>query len=208
MNFDRVAVHYRWLETVAFGQQLQRARVAFVEAIETPRRVLLVGEGNGRFLAQLLRIHPGLQVDCIEASARMIALARTELDDESRVNFIQADIRAAKLSAQDYDLIVTHFVLDCFAEGTLAAVIAKLADCATPQAQWLVADFCEPGKGWRRLRARFLIAAMYAFFRILAGIEARRLVDYRPFLQAQGFRCKEAIFLPNEMIRSELWRRG
>ena len=208
MNFDRVAAHYRWLETIVFGQQLQRARTAFVRQVGVPRRALVVGEGNGRFLAELLRAHPGLRVDCIDASARMIALARTELDDESRVNFIQADIRAAALGAQQYDLIVTHFFLDCFAEETLAAVIAKLADCATPQAQWLVADFCEPGKGWRRLRARFLIATMYSFFRLLAGIEARRLVDYRPFLRAQGFSFTEAKFLPNEMIRSELWRRG
>ena len=206
MSFDRVAPHYRWLETVAFGKQLQQARVAFVGEIGRPHRVLIVGEGNGRFLAELLRVHPCLQVDCIEASTRMIALAHRELE-ESRVNFIQADIQATLLPAQHYDVIVTHFFLDCFVEKTLAMVIAKLANAATPQARWLVADFCEPGKGWRRLRARFLIAMMYSFFRAIAGIEARRLVDYRPFLRAQGFVLTEATLSPNEMIRSELWRR-
>ena len=208
MTFNRVAPHYRRLETVVFGEQLQQARTAFVRQLEAPRRALVVGEGNGRFLAALLRAHSALKVDCVEASARMIALARVELEDESRVNFIQADIRATPLPSQHYDLIVTHFVLDCFAEETLATIIAQLANAATPQAQWLVADFCEAGKGWRRLRARLLIATMYSFFRLFAGIEARRLADYRPFLQAQGFILTDTTISPNEMIRSELWRRA
>lgn len=207
MSFDRVAPHYRWLETVAFGQQLQRARLAFVRQLAAPRRALVVGEGNGRFLAALLRADRAVRVDCVDASGRMIVLARTELDDESRVNFIQADIQAVELVAQHYDLIVTHFFLDCFTKETLAAVIAKLASSAAPQAQWLVADFCQPGQGWRSLRARLLIAAMYLFFRVLAGIEARCLVDYRPFLQAQGFVLARETLSRDEMIRSELWRR-
>jgi ubiquinone/menaquinone biosynthesis C-methylase UbiE len=206
VSFDRVAPHYRWLETVAFGQQLQQARIAFVRQLDAPRRALVVGEGNGRFLAALLREHRAVRVDCVEASGRMIVLARTELDDESRVDFIHADIQALALPDQSYDLIVTHFFLDCFTKETLAAVIAKLANSAAPQAQWLVADFCEPGKGWRHLRARLLIAMMYLFFRILAGIEAHRLFNYRPFLQAQGFILTRETLSPNEMIRSELWR--
>ncbi|HXA10304.1 MAG TPA: class I SAM-dependent methyltransferase [Chthoniobacterales bacterium] len=206
MSFDRVAPHYRWLETVAFGQQLQQARLAFVRRLEAPRRALVVGEGNGRFLAALLREDRAVRVDCVEASGRMIALARTELDVESRVNFIHAEIQTVKLVAQRYDLIVTHFFLDCFSKETLAAVIAKLANSAAPQAQWLVADFCQPRQGWRSLCPRLLIAMMYLFFRILAGIEARRLVDYRPFLRAEGFILAQETLSPNKMIRSELWR--
>jgi hypothetical protein len=45
------------------------------------------------------------------------------------------------------------------------------------------------------------------FFRILAGIGAHQLVDYRPSLRAQGFECVDEMISPNEMIRSELWRR-
>ncbi len=207
MSFDRVARYYRRLETLAFGQQLQEARIAFVRQLNAPRRALVVGEGNGRFLAALLREDRAVRVDCVEASGRMIALARTELDVESRVNFIHADIQTVKLVAQHYDLIVTHFFLDCFTKETLAAIIAKLANSAAPQAQWLVADFCQVRQGWRSLRPRLLIAMMYLFFRILAGIEARRLVDHRPFLQAKGFILARETLLPNEMIRSELWRR-
>lgn len=206
MSFDRIAPHYRWLETVAFGNQLQQARVAFVREIGGPCRVLIVGEGNGRFLAELLRVHPGLQVDCIEASARMIGLARQRVN-AAQVRFIHAKVQDAVLEAETYDLIVTHFFLDCFDQNTLLMLIEKLALAATPAARWLVADFCEPTRGWRRWRARALITLMYFFFQATAGIEARRLVNYRPLLRRQGFNCADEILMPSEMIRSELWER-
>jgi len=42
---------------------------------------------------------------------------------------------------------------------------------------------------------------------VVTRIEARQLVDYRPWLSAQGFECVEELISPNEMISSELWRR-
>jgi ubiquinone/menaquinone biosynthesis C-methylase UbiE len=207
VSFDRVARYYRCLETLAFGQQLQEARIAFVRQLNAPRRALVVGEGNGRFLAALRRAHRALRVDCVEASARMITLARRELDDEVGVNFIHADIRAVALPDQGYDLIVTHFFLDCFAEATLRAVVEKVSRAAQPDAIWLLADFREPVAGWPRWQARPWLRAMYAFFRLTSRIEARRLIDPSPFLNAAGFVCSEQRLTRGGMIKSELWVR-
>jgi ubiquinone/menaquinone biosynthesis C-methylase UbiE len=207
VSFDRVAPHYRWLETIVFGQQLQAARIAFLNEIESPQRVLVVGEGNGRFLAEFARAHPAAEIDCVEASGRMIELARRRVRDTS-VHFIHGDVSEVELPAATYDLIVTHFFLDCFEEEALSFVITKLANSAAPHAQWLIADFCLPEKNWRHLCGRFLIALMYSFFRVVSGIEARHLVDYRPFLQAEGFSLTSDTLSPNDMIRSEVWRRS
>ncbi len=206
MNFDRVAPHYRWLETVVFGNQLQRARVAFLREIEAPRRVLIVGEGNGCFLAEFVRAHPAAEVDCIEASAGMIALARKR-EKAVQVRFMHSDLSEIDLPAAHYDLIVTHFFLDCFNQKTLPFVLGKLAGAATLDARWLVADFHPPLHGWRRWRAQALIAIMYVFFRVVAGIGARRLVDYHPLLELHRFARFREFIAPNEMIRSELWGR-
>jgi len=206
VNFDSVAASYRQLETIVFGDQLQQARVAFLGKIDTPHRVLVLGEGNGRFLREFVRHYPEASVDCVEGSARMIALARRAVGSTS-VRFIEADVGAVALVKNSYDLIVTHFVLDCFSEETLPPLIGRLADAAATDAVWLIADFCYPAGGWRRWWARFLIGFMYLFFRRVAGIEARQLVDYHPALRAQGFECADQMMSPNEMIRSELWRR-
>ena len=206
MSFDRVAPHYHWLESVVFGQQLQEARTAFLNEIASPRRVLVVGEGNGRFLAQFVRLYPEAAVDSIETSGRMIELAKRRVG-RANVRHVRSDIREIVLRPNSYDLLVTHFFLDCFEEASLSFIITKLANSAAPHAQWLIADFCRPPKDWRHLRGRFLIALMYRFFRVVSGIEARQLVDYRPLLHLEGFGLGRKTLSPNEMIRTEVWER-
>jgi SAM-dependent methyltransferase len=75
-NFDFLAAHYRWMEWVLAGRKLQRCREAFLGSIPPPGRALLVGEGNGRFLAALRRAYPQVQCVCVDASARMLERAR------------------------------------------------------------------------------------------------------------------------------------
>ena len=74
MSFDLLAPHYRWLETIVFGNALQKARTCWISNIPRPKRTLLLGAGNGRFLCELLQVHP--DVDCLDASERMLQLAR------------------------------------------------------------------------------------------------------------------------------------
>jgi len=180
--------------------------MAFVRQLGPVRRVLVVGEGDGRFLAEFVKSQPEAEIDCLEASAQMIALARKGIASES-IHFRCVTLQEAELPEGLYDLVVTHFFLDCFAGETLPEMVARLARAAAPQAQWLIAEFHEPKTGWLRLPSRWLIDVMYFFFRLCAGIEGRRLIDYRPLLRANGFKLSDSIGSPNEMIRSELWRR-
>lgn len=207
MSFDAVAPWYRALEVFAFGNALQRARVACLGEIGSPRRALVVGEGNGRFLRELLTTHLEIHVDCVDASQRMLQLARARIDRlANRVCFLQRDVSSWTPTAGQYDLIVTHFFLDCFSEDRLGEVVVKLSRAATAEAAWLLADFCLPAQGFARLRARAWLAAMYWFFRNAAGIEARKLIDPSPFLRAEGFFLKSQHLSRAGMLKSELWR--
>lgn len=202
MSFDFIAPFYRRLEALVFGRQLQAARCAFVRQIGGARRALVVGDGDGRFLAELVRAQPELEVDYLDASTRMLELARARVDSE-RVRFLRADLLEAALPAARYDLVATHFFLDCFAEAALREVVEKLSATATDDAIWLVADFRET----RRWFGRLLLAAMHLFFRAFAGIEARRLVDYQPLLRAAGFCLTSETISPNELVQSQRWAR-
>jgi ubiquinone/menaquinone biosynthesis C-methylase UbiE len=210
VSFDTIAPWYRALERIAFGNDLQRCRVACLGEITAPRRALIVGEGNGRFLCELLRLHPEVEVDCIDASARMLQLARERIERElperaSRVWFLQQDITAWSMPELHYDLIVTHFVLDCFPKAALTGIVRKLARAATHDVNWLLADFCIPAKGMARLHAMLWLVAMYLFFRFAARIQAKELIDPTPLLRAEGFALKRQRFFRKGMLKSEIW---
>jgi len=213
VSFDPIAPWYRALETIAFGEGLQRCRVACLGEIRSPRHALIVGEGNGRFLCELLRLHPEVEVECIDASARMLQLARQRLEKElperaDQVRFDQHDITAWAPPEAHYDLVVTHFILDCFPEAELAGVIGTLASAAKPDAAWLLADFRLPDRGFARLHAQAWLGAMYQFFRLTARIRATELIDPTPYLQAEGFALNRQHVFRAGMLKSELWRRN
>lgn len=213
MSFDTLAPWYPTLEWLAFGDDLQRCRVAFLGEIAAPQRALIVGEGNGRFLCELLRLHPGIEVDCLDASQRMLRLARERVDRKfpghaESVRFLHQDITSWAAPERHYDLLVTHFVLDCFPEAALTSIIRKLARAAADDANWLLADFCIPPNGMARLRARAWLAAMYLFFRVTARIDARELVDPASFMRAEGFGLARQQLLRSGMLKSEIWRRS
>jgi ubiquinone/menaquinone biosynthesis C-methylase UbiE len=213
VSFDALAPWYRTLEWIAFGDDLQRCRVACLGEIATPRRALLVGEGNGRFLCELLRLHSEVEIDCVDASRCMLQLARERVDQElpgpgERVRFLHQDIASWTAPEHHYDLLVTHFFLDCFPASVLTGIVRKLAGVATDDARWLLADFCVPPDRSGRLRARGWLAAMYSFFRITARIEASELIDPTPFLRAEGFALARQHSFRKGMLKSEIWRRN
>ncbi len=210
MNFDHVARVYRLLEYAVFGGALQRARVRWLDTLEKPRRALVIGEGDGRFLSELTRVYPKLEIDCVEASAGMIALARRRLQstgsDASSIRFIQKDIRDWA-AVGPYDLVVTHFFLDCFNEEELEGIVRKIAATLSTGGIWLLADFTLPKRGPGKVCARLLIPVMYAFFRISAGLQTKRLIDPTEWMVAQGLACDRRVLLLGGIVKTELWRK-
>jgi ubiquinone/menaquinone biosynthesis C-methylase UbiE len=207
VSFDLIAPHYRWLESIPFGHRLQAARIAFLDQVGTPKRALIVGEGDGRFLEVLLRKHPAIIVDCVDASARMLELARERVHDVSRVQFLHEDLMAWSPRENVYDLIVTHFFLDCFAGDEIAIVVAKLARVAMSDAVWLLADFSIPSRGIAKVHAQLWLRAMYRFFRLTTRINGRELIDPSEFLRAHGFHLHARRIQRLGLVKSELWRR-
>ncbi len=210
MSFDRLASAYRTLETLAFGAALQRCRTALLEELQSARQILIVGEGNGRFLVELLRVNPEAQVVCLDSSQRMIGLAQARVrqerpDDVARVQFLCQSIAEVEFENGRYDGLVTNFFLDCF-ETSLPGVIAKIAQSATADATWLISDFRIPERGFGRWEAGFLIGVMYRFFRVFTRIEAARLTSWESSLHAHGFQRRRRELLRHGTLTSELWK--
>jgi SAM-dependent methyltransferase len=201
MNCDRIASHYWWIERLGMGRALERRRRWFLPQLDSARRALVLGDGDGRFLRELLRSNTGVRADYVDLSRRMLELARDNAGAE-RVTYQRADALTVELPRDEYDLIATHFFFDCFGSGELKTLIGRAADSAKPRARWVVSEFCVSS-----IAARQLIKALYLFFRITTGLKTRQLADHRPMLRSHGFRLIDASHSHCALVVSELWER-
>ena len=211
MSFDVLAPFYGLMERIAAGGKMQRCRTAFLEEIPPPKNILLLGEGHGRFLEACLRKFPEAQVTFVDASAGMIAAAKRALSaaciSSNRVQFLQADILEWSPPCAAFDLIVTHFFLDCFRADQLADIVPRIAAAAQPGVSWLLADFEAAPSGWRRLRTQAILSLMYVFFRFVTRLPARELTPPGPFLLKAGFKLHRRIEAEWGLLKSEWWRK-
>ena len=209
MNCDGLARWYRLLEYAGFGRSLERRRTAFLARMTTARRVLVLGDGDGRFLSAFLRSNRFAEVDSVDNSAAMLALARGRVGkaDAARVRFHHADVRRWQPPPVSYDLIVTHFFLDCFPDAVLQPLVTRLAAFAAPGARWVVSEFRQPVDGLAAWHARAWLAGLYAFFRITTGLRVRRLPEHAASLEAVGFHLEREVVAHFGLLTSQLWRR-
>ena len=206
-NFNRLAGAYRWMERLTFGPWLSRCRFAFLDELRTSRNALVIGDGDGRFTARLLKENPSVLVDALDSSRNML---RALLDNagirSSRIRVHLADARLWKPQVLALDLIATHFFLDCLTTKEVAALAKRLRVSARPDTRWVVSEFAIP-KGWFGwLVARPLITALYFAFFVLTGLSVFRLPNHRKALNEAGFALAQQRTWLGGLLVSELWK--
>ena len=211
LSFDLLAPHYGWMETLLAGPRLQRCRTTWIAELAGCRHLLVAGVGHGPALAIVLRAHPQLHITCVDASVGMLTQAKRRAQkngaDLARLNFVRATLPDWQ-PAEKFDVIATHFFLDCFRPEQLATVVSSLAAVATPEARWIVSDFAVPACGWRRIRARAVHALMYGFFRVATRLPARRLTSPDTLLQGAGFQLRGRHTSEWGLLQADWWQRA
>jgi hypothetical protein len=209
-NFNRLARLYRWMEFLSFGPWLWLTRRTFLGNLSHCRQALVLGDGDGRFTQSLLRANSAVRIDAVDGSAAMLhALVRRAGGDADRVRVHLADIRGwqppAPIVAPPYDLIVTHFFLDCLTTQEVLTLAARVRSAVSPGALWIVSEFAVP-RGWLgRFVARPLVAALYFSFGLLTGLEVRTLPDHAAALDRAGFTLLERRSRLGGVLIAELW---
>lgn len=198
-GFDRLAPVYRLLTQVTFGDALTKAQCHFIHHLKPDDRILILGGGDGSFLKTLLASHPKLQIDYIDISPRMIALAKQKKPSGSHVNFIVGTEN--NIPNTDYSVVITNFYLDLFTDKTLKRIIEKINHHLQPHARWFVTDFVNE-KWWHG----FMLWIMYRFFRITTGIEAKRLPDWQVLLEESKMLKVESTSFYSGFIKSVVIR--
>ena len=206
-DFNHLAGVYRWLEAATFGNRLMRCRSAFLGQMRASRCALVIGDGDGRFTAQLLRENASVLIDAVDGSREMLrALVSHAGSNRGRVRIHVADARQWETANAPLDLIVTHFFLDCLGTEEVSALARRLRLCVAPDARWVISEFAIPQNWFGRLVARPLIAILYLAFGWLTGLRVRRLPKYRKALADAGFVMAQERRSVWGLLVAEIWK--
>ncbi|MBC2593649.1 class I SAM-dependent methyltransferase [Ruficoccus amylovorans] len=208
-GFDRVARAYPGLEFIGYGRRLEAGRLAFLDKLRPCRNLLLLGEGNGRFLKNLLLANPDCAATVVEISPRMIACARAALGPElsSRVQWIEASVLDVKLPRAAFDAVVTHYLFDLFEPQGQARLVATGLQALAPGGWWQDTEFLADGPTRLiRLRNRLRLALSYRLLGALCDFPARRLTDHTPLMRAAGLRLADEKDFGHHFA-ARLWQR-
>ncbi|MGB0371373.1 MAG: class I SAM-dependent methyltransferase [Opitutales bacterium] len=187
-RFGRLTAVYRLLERLWMGDGLEQMRLCFLEKpeLQRARKILILGEGDGRFLKAAMGRLPNARFTVVDMSEKMLERARTRLngDELRRVEFVCADALQWTFERDLVDGLVLHCFLDCFDAETLKAHLPRWLATVVPGGWVWIGDFVEPsGLGLRWLRLRVL----YGFFGFITGIQARRVYDVAHIMRESGF---------------------
>ena len=203
-NFNRLAPAYDVLARAVFGRSLQRAQAVFLDRIPVGASVLIVGGGTGWLLEPILTTNSPARIVYLEASAQMLARASRRVLNRQLLGTVEFRLgdETTLLPNEQFDVVITPFVLDLFTAQTLRTrLLPRLRDALKPGGQWLVTDFI-PATDWGH---KTLIQLMIWFFRLTANIETRQLADWQSLMAELGLRLHERQLRVGGLVSTEVW---
>jgi tRNA (cmo5U34)-methyltransferase len=200
-RFNWIASLYDKLAKLFFGSELLKAQLHFIQEIKAGDHLLIIGGGSGEFLLLLLKAHPDIKVTYVEASSRMISLSREKVKAFSNVEFIHGT--EDEISNMSYDFIIANFFFDVFNQPVLDQIIEKLGRNLKSRGKWIVTDFT----GSRLPYHRFLLKAMYMFFKSRGSIDASKLPQWLVTLQRHGLKLKHERLFVNGFVSSQIFEK-
>jgi SAM-dependent methyltransferase len=209
-KFDRLSQAYRWMEYFSFGPYLQQCRSLRIHEMAACRRALVFGDGDGRFLAELVRRVPKIRAATVDASSKMLFRLARRMPSGAQLQMLHADAlecEPARFPDAPFDLVASHFFLDCFNEAEIASLVAHVNGAVGKAALWIVSDFAIPQRNPARLLGRLIVRGLYLTFGLLTGLRARRLPDHAHVMREAGWTLEDRRELLRGLLVSERWRR-
>lgn len=188
-QFDRIVFLYDSLARLVFDNQIHNSQIHFIDTIEKQDKVLVIGGGTGKLLESIPECR---KLVFVEKSSKMLGRAKKRSSVKA-IDFIHSDFFEFD-SSYKFDVIICPFFLDCFNESNLDLVIKRIKSMLNDGGSLLIADFTT--------RISFVLSStMHVFFRLIANLEARKLLDIhsfilnnRFFVVSEGFFYRKGIF--------------
>ncbi|MBS1559686.1 MAG: class I SAM-dependent methyltransferase [Bacteroidetes bacterium] len=171
----------------------------FLNKIPVHSKVLILGGGSGWIAKALFAVIPTAEVYYVEASSKMMLLAKKKLNENKRIHFICGTEN--DIPPHQFDAVVTNFYLDLFPEESLAKVIQIIRPQLKLNAVWIVTDFVDY-KWWHKR----MLQLMYAFFRLVSNVRNNKLPDWNKAMIEMSGRKRDSMFFYGNFIESAVFQ--
>lgn len=208
-GYDRLARYYQAMEYLVFGGQLQKARIRLLDDLPPSQNVLVLGDGDGRFLSSLVSHHPRISALSVDQSEQMLALQRhrlSKVEHEGQIVFQADDVRRLILPQGHFCGIVCNFFLDCFTYEVLLEQLPLWLEWVKPNGFFHFVDFRLPDSGWQRLAGSMVLGGLHHFFRFQTGLSNRRLPEFEKLFSELRIKKELSVLSMGGLMTSELYR--
>ena len=133
--------------------------------IKPNMKVLEIGCGPGRL--SIAMANKGANVTAIDKLDSMITLAKEragEIGLENKISFIQGDVREIDLPKEEFDVVISTFVLSELSKPTRKTYFAKVTNYLKKDGLLFLADEEQPTSKSKRFQ--FLLRRLYYFLRV------------------------------------------
>lgn len=203
-SFDPVAPFYDRLARLVFGSTIRDAQLVHLPDIKQASTILILGGGTGWILKDLLNMNRSGNIVYVEASAKMILLAKQNVPfaDRHRVTFMHATHDSLNEIAT-YDAVIINFFADMFTTVELTQIIQRLRTLIASDGILICTDFVSDSTAHK-----MLLEIMYTFFRVATGLRTKKLPPWRDIIMNEQFRRVRTTAFWRYFIVSELYQRS
>ncbi|MEM8896837.1 MAG: class I SAM-dependent methyltransferase [Bacteroidota bacterium] len=210
-GFDRIAFIYDWLAKLVYGDGILHAATLGMDEVREEDKVLILGGGSGKILAAFRQENFPKEVVYVEPSAEMMAKAKEvwtslEVSAQYSIQWVLDTDRFIQ-GENVYDVLITPFVLDLFPTEKLAEVFSRLHHALKAGGTWLYADFFIKEDSFRLFRL-LLVKFMYAFFRLICGVENQNLAETSILFNKYGYQLLLRKEFSLAMIEGIIYRKS
>lgn len=170
MNYNFIAPYYHSLSQLIFLNRQHQAHFVILKHLKENDKILWVGGGAGKFIAEIEKLNLKLDIDYVDFSSKMIDLAQKEKTSNLNINFIVADIFDFETDKK-YDVVMTTFLFDHFNQPKAEELFNQLNSYLKIGGLWFYVDFVQNQKGWQKS----VTNVMLSFFRIVIGLDISQL---------------------------------
>ena len=188
-----------------FQGSLHSSQIHFLDKLPKLSKALVLGGGTGKFLVALLLSDKVERVVYVDISPGMISKAKDKIQKlnlEDKVDFICGGLES--IPADQYDLICTHYFLDCFGSEQIEEVIQHLKKSLAEDGIWHLTDFYLDSES-SFLRKKF-VAFLYFFFRLSCGLNVDKLANFKKIFKEVEFKEIEESFFRRRAFRTALYK--